>query len=477
MDAQGKRTLKIGITVGLSLGAIVGLVGCGEQLDTDSVDGHHEFGLASSNGLGSGNGLFAANGIAAANGLGAANGLTAANGLSMNGLSAANGLQVANGLQAANGLMTTDAGRKTVAYLVRCALNSNDTLTKQDQNGQWYTFAGAIGLCPDWKWGAINDTNHKSCQNALSACLMAHINTAGVHVPIWLDAGPMSTGTPIGWGTNSAYPNQEGSFFGNIIQTGDLGNIGMSGITAPVGYFCEGSNFGDGVVAGRIGSTQGGTPYRNAFAGMSVHTCDNNNGYVTGQYSNGVYKNDGSKWPADGWQAIKAPGTNYVYQNGEAITVWRNPVFTPVFDATYRYTFMPMQASNMAMDVCNANTANGTCVQQYSSWGGDPQKFAMLNGGNGQWRIAMKINTAKCVVPNGSVASGTKMVVGDCNSNDNTQAFTVQADASGGFTFTSVANTSLCLDMTGNNGNNGSLLELYTCNGQSNQKFKTVAAY
>jgi hypothetical protein len=159
--------------------------------------------------------------------------------------------------------------------------------------------------------------------------------------------------------------------------------------------------------------------------------------------------------------------------------VWRAATYTPVFDGTYRYTFAPMQATNKVMDVCYANTANGTCVQQYDSWGGDPQKFAMLGSSTtGQWRIAMKVNTAKCVVPNGSTASTTTMVIGDCNTNDSSQAFTVTADASsGGFTFRNVANPAVCLDMTGNNNNNGALLELYTCGGGSNQKFKVGSGY
>ena len=57
---------------------------------------------------------------------------------------------------------------------------------------------------------------------ALSSCMMAHVNTAGVHVPLWLDANDPA----IGWGIDRVnYPMQEGTFFGDIIDTG-LGNIG-----------------------------------------------------------------------------------------------------------------------------------------------------------------------------------------------------------------------------------------------------------
>jgi hypothetical protein len=305
--------------------------------------------------------------------------------------------------------------------------------------------------------------------------MMAHVNTTGVHVPIWLD----SELPQIGWGTNPSFPNQEGSFVGNIIETGDLGGIGMAGVTGPAGYFCEGSNFNDGVVAGRIGVGQANAPYKNAFAGMTSQTCDNNSLYVTGQYSNGVYKADGTRWPADGWKSLHVPGTNYLYQNGEPITVWRNPSYAPTFDSMYRYGFQPMQATGKSIDVTNANTASGTSVQQWDTWNGDSQKFAVLAGNtSSRWNIAMKLNTSKCLGPSTGVAtSGTPIVVQDCNRSD-TQGFTVTADANtGAFTFASAANPSVCLDMTGNNNSDGALLELAACNGQNNQKFKVTSAY
>jgi hypothetical protein len=104
--------------------------------------------------------------------------------------------------------MTTDSGRRTVAYIVKCALSSNDSLVKQDQNGASYTFPGGIGLCPSWKDSGI--ATNGSCQERVSACLMAHVNTSGVHVPIWLD----SAASTIGWGIDKTnFPFQEGSFF------------------------------------------------------------------------------------------------------------------------------------------------------------------------------------------------------------------------------------------------------------------------
>ena len=63
---------------------------------------------------------------------------------------------------------------------------AGDTLVKQDQYGVNYTFKGGLGLCPSWKNSGIS--NNLMCREYLSACLMALINTAGAHVPIYMAA-------------------------------------------------------------------------------------------------------------------------------------------------------------------------------------------------------------------------------------------------------------------------------------------------
>ena len=173
--------------VGAAFGLTTALVGCKDaasDVDQDVAGGgavsqgylDTENGLPGVNGMNGVNGLNAANGLQAVNGLNGANGLASVNGMNgvnglngvngfngvngwkddnglqaVNGLNAANGLQAVNGLASAKGLMTTDAGRKTVSYMVRCALAAGDTLVKQDQNGANYTFAGGIGLAPQYK--------------------------------------------------------------------------------------------------------------------------------------------------------------------------------------------------------------------------------------------------------------------------------------------------------------------------------------
>ena len=92
----------------------------------------------------------------------------------------------------------------------------------------------AIGLCPEWKNGDVH-TNER-CITGVSACMMAHVNTAGIHVPLWLDNNSqLSNGSyPINWGVDRVnYPMQEGTFFGDIIDTGSLSNIGLGGSHRP----------------------------------------------------------------------------------------------------------------------------------------------------------------------------------------------------------------------------------------------------
>jgi hypothetical protein len=194
--------------------------------------------------------------LASTNGLSLINGLTSTNGLSLlNGLSMVNGLSTAQGLSSTQGLMTTASGRTTVSYIVKCALPAGHTLQKRDQYGTSYSFPGLIGLAPGWENGASTQAD----RFWVSSCLMAHINTTGNHIAIWLDAAANS----IGWGRSSSYPVQEGTFVGDLFRS------------PPVGRYCGGRGYGSNIVAGRIGDTgQGTVPYQVVVADNGSTRCD-----------------------------------------------------------------------------------------------------------------------------------------------------------------------------------------------------------
>jgi hypothetical protein len=243
-------------------------------------------------GLGDDEALSTDNGLPTVNGLATANGLATVNGLCI-----ANGLATVNGLATANGLMTTAAGRREVEYIVRCALPPTASITKKDQYGNSYTFTGLLGLAPGWQSGAC-DTN---CQESVSACLLAHVNTAGIHVPLWIVSGHPS----IGWGQDPEFPNHEGSFFGNVFL---LGAHGSDPAKAPM-YYCTGPKYNVNAPSGRIGSKQTNPPYVNpwgatASCGGSVSRC------AAADYPNGSH------------------GFKACYGWNNVVTVWRQS--TPV---------------------------------------------------------------------------------------------------------------------------------------------------
>jgi len=428
-----------------SLGLTAALIGCSDAMDEAAVAESQGAALASTNGL------------AAVNGLGATNGLTGTNGLmGTNGLAATNGLAGTNGLAATNGLMTTDGGRKTVEYIVKCALAKGDSIVKQDQYGNNYTYGGNVGVCPDWKYGSI--TSNYTCQELISACVMAHLNTAGIHVPLWLDSGAQS----IGWGLNSAYPYQEGTFFGNVLVTGGMNHGAM---LAPAGFYCDGDGFAQGssgVVAGRIGAGQGFVPYLNPFGNGAL--CKNN---CTGEWSGGMYDSYGHLKNPDGYKACTGFNT--------MITVWRNNNYTPQFDNVYRYRLQPSNVNGtLSMDVTNGSTSNGTAMQLWTTWDGDMQKFSIAPSGS-NWKIAMKTNTNKCLdLRSGATGNNTQIVINDCNG-ASSQAWTITPDVqSGNFYFKNAA-AGRCLEDPNWSWNTGQQLDIYDCSNGSNMLWKITA--
>jgi hypothetical protein len=291
---------------------------------------------------------------------------------------------------------------------------------------------------------------------------MAHINTSGVHVPLWMD----SESSVVGWGTSPNYPKQEGTFFGNIMMTGNLSNIGMPGVNAPVAYFCEGSGITAGVVAGRLTTGATNVPYKNPY-GQNAK-CAGNGSVTPGPTSAGQSTPDGFK---------SACANGYCFQNGEPITVWRNPSYTPVFDGAYRYSLAPMQVGGKVIDVQNGSQNWGTKVQQYTSFGADSQKFAILSNGSGNWKIAMKANTNKCIgTIGGGTANGTGVEIEDCNGST-AQTWNITADANtGAFVIKNMA-AGRCLDVSGASTADGALMQIYDCWGGNNQKFKLSSSY
>lgn len=129
-------------------------------------------------------------------------------------------------LEGLNGALLDGPDRvATARYLVECALPLGASLTK-DVDGVPTDFDGALGLAPEWEYGACN----KDCQEWVTACLLARTNVSGVAVPLWLTGDHPALGS----GTNLAYPVYEASFFGNLFVDEDAQYMCRGTVVGPL---------------------------------------------------------------------------------------------------------------------------------------------------------------------------------------------------------------------------------------------------
>lgn len=135
------------------------------------------------------------------------------NGLSeptVSGVKTAYALESAQGLGAEGWLAEGDPdGEKVISYLVGCALDEGDSITVTSPTTT-YVFEGDVGLAPEWQTGPCDAT----CQQWVSACLLARTNETGEDVMIFVQGANPS----LGFGVDPAYPNYEGTFFGNVFD-------------------------------------------------------------------------------------------------------------------------------------------------------------------------------------------------------------------------------------------------------------------
>jgi hypothetical protein len=349
MGTYWKRSVRIGITAGLSFGAILGLVGCGEELAGDGQLAQGEA-KQSENGLTS-NGLIlnglTSNGLTS-NGL-TSNGLTSnglvVNGLTSNGLTS-NGL---SGVKSTSGLMTTSDGRQLVQYIIKCALPSGSQLVAHDQNGSPYTYPGLLGVAPEWQTSACST----DCQERISACVLAHVNNAGVHIALWIT----SEGN-IGWGTSSSYPYEEGSFFGNFFGV-------------PHGYYCTGKDFYDGSVPGRLGAKIAGADvYVNPYAGDGKLSCAASNQCSEHSDKSGY---DSCNYNGYTWKHV--------------VTTWRN--YDP--NTNYKicsYGYGSGGSGSECLGVVNSSTSSGAKIEIRQFNNGNQMKWKITMPATGKYQIA-----------------------------------------------------------------------------------------
>lgn len=107
--------------------------------------------------------------------------------------------------------MTDADSREVLGYVVGCALPAGNQLNVT-VSGVAYSFPGELGLASSW--GQSNGTCDTSCQESVSACLIARLDYLGQYVAISLRG--TSAALTASASEMAAYPVVEGAYYGNV---------------------------------------------------------------------------------------------------------------------------------------------------------------------------------------------------------------------------------------------------------------------
>jgi hypothetical protein len=132
-------------------------------------------------------------------------------------------------------------------YLVKCSLPLGLGMSFE-YGGLTYFWPGLLGFAPHWAAGESIPENE---QQLVTACLGAHANRYGAHVPISL-LGRDADGTPLVTSDDelSSFPVTEGCFFGNVFRKDGV----FSANDRPVGLADEQSSLRTCAVPDRTGA-------------------------------------------------------------------------------------------------------------------------------------------------------------------------------------------------------------------------------
>ncbi len=101
--------------------------------------------------------------------------------------------------------------RELFKYIVSCALPKSDTIDLTI-DGVAYAFPGGLGLAP--KWGLPGGSCNTTCQEWVSACVLARVDYLGQTVPISVRGAELALAPTSDELANYTY--REGAYYGNI---------------------------------------------------------------------------------------------------------------------------------------------------------------------------------------------------------------------------------------------------------------------
>jgi hypothetical protein len=117
-------------------------------------------------------------------------------------------------LDAAGQLLSTQGGREVFAALVACALPETSMLEATLADGT-FDFFGDVGLAPEW----VAHPLYADSKRWVSACIFARVNAVEVPIPVSMRGPSPALGTDSD--ERSAFPLQEGAFYGNYFTPKD----------------------------------------------------------------------------------------------------------------------------------------------------------------------------------------------------------------------------------------------------------------
>jgi hypothetical protein len=260
--------------------------------------------------------------------------------------------------------------------------------------------------------------------------MMAHINTAGVHIPLWM----VSPNTNVGWGTSPSYPNREGTYFGNIFPAN------------PKAYYCNGPGFANSTVPGRLGAYQTNRPYTNPFGQDAL--CGS--GCIPGGPS----------------------GEGFSSCNGYAnpVTVWRQPA--PAFDPNRDYKICAKH-SGKCLDSDIYQNYDGGRVIQWDYVGGANQKWKITTLAESYYKICNK-GTGRCLdLYLGGQGDGARICTWGKYDNDY-QKWAISPVGGGGFSIVAKLGARAA-DVSDTSYNNGAEIHQWYYMGLANQIWNITA--
>jgi hypothetical protein len=178
-----------------------------------------------------------------------------------------------------------------------------------------------------------------------------------------------------------------------------------------------------------------------------------------------------ARWRRTGWRAVLAVALGAAVVAGSLVAVTIGGASAATVSTSAWYTIINRN-SGKAIDVCGASTADGACVQQYSSWGGTNQQFQFVDSGGGYYRIQARHSGKVLDDYNYSTANGAA-VKQWTDGNSVNQQWSL-ADSSGGYVRFINHNSGKALEVQNASTADGGAIDQYTDNNTTNQQWQLV---